>query len=309
MRLAASWLLATNGRTSWPKKECVMTPSNPSCSTRTRERSKRVTGSFMLRAEGRERRPEVVAPLQGWDEKDERWKRAKPILAHPHVLRRSGRQWHCEVCHKRASGGAAKAKLVRTECVGHPAITLGEHARPQCHLLALTGSFMWCCRCGARAAKFVKKLGEPCVGHPRSQEYARSMRLLWSRWHPKENRFLETLKLFTIQAWRRWRQSYQGNNCDRAGLAELRQTVIRLRMAEAQPTNPDDKKHLLLKSGEVKWCWRCGARRAELRAKTVTENRVQWCSPYQGVRESTFLARQRATSEELCVCRASVTHL
>ena len=31
-------------------------------------------------------------------------------------------------------------------------------------------------------------------------------------------------------------------------------------MAEAQPTNPDDKKHLLLKSGEVKWCWKCGAR-------------------------------------------------
>ena len=35
--------------------------------------------------------------------------------------------------------------------------------------------------------------------------------------------------------------------------AELRQTVTRLRMAEAQPTNPDDKKHMLLKSGEVKW--------------------------------------------------------
>ena len=57
----------------------------------------------------------------------------------------------------------------------------------------------------------------------------------------------------------RWRQSYQGDNCDRAGLVELRQTVIRLRMAEAQPTNPDDKKHLLLRSGDVKWCWRCGA--------------------------------------------------
>ena len=26
-----------------------------------------------------------------------------------------------------------------------------------------------------------------------------------------------------------------------------------------QWTNPDDKKHLLLRSGEVKWCWRCGA--------------------------------------------------
>ena len=55
-------------------------------------------------------------------------------------------------------------------------------------------------------------------------------------------------------------RSYQGDNCDRAGLAELRQAVIRLRTADAQPTNPDDKKHLLLKTGEIKWCWKCGAR-------------------------------------------------
>ena len=137
----------------------------------------------------------MVAPPQGWKEKHERWKRAKPILARPHVLRRSGRQWHCEVCDKRAFGGAAKPKLVRTESVGHP-MTLGEHARPQCHFLAQIGSFVWCCRCGARAAKFAEKLGEPCVGHPRSQEYARSVRLLWSGWHPKENRFLGSLKLF-----------------------------------------------------------------------------------------------------------------
>ena len=87
-------------------------------------------GSFILRAKGGERWPDVVTPPQGWDEKDQRWKRAQPILARPHVLRRSGRQWHCEVCDKRASGGAAKAKLVRTECVGHPATALGEHARP-----------------------------------------------------------------------------------------------------------------------------------------------------------------------------------
>ena len=117
-------------------------------------------------------------------------------------------------------------------------------------------AYVWCCRCGARAAKFAKKLGEPCVGHPRSQEYARSIRLLSSGWHPKENRFLGTPKLFTKQAWARWRRSYQGDNCDRAGLAELRQAVIRLRTAEVQPTNPDDKKHLLLKTGEIK----CGAR-------------------------------------------------
>ena len=102
-----------------------------------------------------------------------------------------------------------------------------QKARPHCHLLAQTGTFVWCCRCGARAAKFAKKLGEPCVGHPRSQEHARSIRLLSSGWHPKDTRFLGSPKLFTAQAWARWRQSYQGDNCDRAGLAELRQTVIR----------------------------------------------------------------------------------
>ena len=137
-------------------------------------------------------------------------------------LRRSGRQWHCEACGKHASDGAAKAKLARTECVGHLAMTLGEQARPQCHLLAQTGSFVWCCRCGARAAKFAKKLGEPCVVHPRTQEYARSIRFLTSGWHPKESRFLGSPKLCTTQAWARWRQSYQGYNCDRAGLTELK---------------------------------------------------------------------------------------
>ena len=234
----ASRLLAMNGQMKWPKNEHAMTPSSPSCMTRIWELSAIIShiGSFILRAKGGERWPDVVTPAQGWDEKDERWKRATPILARPHVLRRRRRQWHCEACDKRASGGA------------------------QCHLLAQTGSFVWCCRCGARAAKFAKKLGEPCVGQPGSQEYARSIRLLSSGWHPKENRFLGSPKLFTAPACARWRQSCWGDNCDRAGLAELRQTVMRLRMAEAQPTNPDDKKHLLLRSGEVKWCWRCARR-------------------------------------------------
>ena len=166
--------------------------------------------------------PDVVTPPQGWDEKDERWKRATPILARPHALRRRRRQWHCEACGKHAGDGAAKSKLARTECVWHPAMTLEEQARPQCHLLAQTGRFVWCCRCGARAAKFAKNLGEPCVGNPRTPVYARSIRLLSSVWHPKENRFLGSPKLFTAQAWARWRQGHQGDNCDRAGLAELR---------------------------------------------------------------------------------------
>ena len=126
--------------------------------------------------------------------------------------------------------------------------------------------FVWCCRCGARAAKFAKKLGEPCVGHPRSQEYARNIRLLSSGWHSKDH------------------DASVGQVA--AKLPRGQQAVIRLRMTEAQPTNPDDKKHLLLKAGEIKWCWKCGAR--------VERDTVQWSSLHQGVRESTLLARQRA---------------
>ena len=78
---------------------------------------------------GGERWPDVVAPPQGWDENDERWKRAAPILARPHTLKCRGRQWRCEACGKHASDGALKAKLARTKCVEHPATTLGEQAR------------------------------------------------------------------------------------------------------------------------------------------------------------------------------------
>ena len=58
---------------------------------------------------------------------------------------------------------------------------------------------------------------------------------------------LDHQSLFTAQTWARWRHSNQG-------------TVIRLRTAQAQPTDPNDKKHLLMRSGEFKWCWRRGAR-------------------------------------------------
>ena len=40
-------------------------------------------GHFILRAKGGERWPDVDGSPQGWDEKDERWKRAAPILARP----------------------------------------------------------------------------------------------------------------------------------------------------------------------------------------------------------------------------------
>ena len=81
-------------------------------------------------------------------------------------------------CKRRCSEG----KLART---WHPATAVREQPRPQCHLLAQTGGFVSCCRCGARAAMFAKMPGEPCVEQPRTQKYARSIRMLSSGWHPK----------------------------------------------------------------------------------------------------------------------------
>ena len=205
-------------------------------------------GNSIFRAKGGERWPDVVAPPQEWGEKNERRKHVVPILARPHKLMQ---RKACTACGRYASEGAAMAKLARTERVEHPAATLGEQARPQCHLLAQTGRLVWCCSCRAKAAKFAKKLGEPRVGQQNSQKKkATSIRLLSSGWHPKENRFLTSPKLFTEQAWMKCRQSYQGENCDTPGLTELKQAVDRLPMAEAQPTDPAGKKHLLLEQAK-----------------------------------------------------------
>ena len=47
----------------------------------------------------------AAARLQDWSMKDERWKRVVPILASPHKLTRSGRQWPCDACGRHASDG------------------------------------------------------------------------------------------------------------------------------------------------------------------------------------------------------------
>ena len=95
----------------------------------------------------------------------------------------------CETCGKHAGDGAAKAKLARTECFAN-----------------LTSWLRRAASCGARAAKFGKKLGEPSVGQPRSQEMRGAYAI--ERLHPKEKRFLGSPKLFTEQAWMKLRQSY-----------------------------------------------------------------------------------------------------
>ena len=73
----------------------------------------------------------------------------------------------------------------------------------------------------------------------------------------------------------------------------------RLRMAEAQPTNSADKKDLLLKTGEIKWCWRCGARAERHRAESVAEDRMQW-------RSSGWFGATSESEKEVDVRRALV---
>ena len=161
-------------------------------------------GSFILQAKGGERWPDVVTPPEKWCAKDERWKRVVPSLARPHRLARKERQWCCSECGRHASDGAAKAKLARTECVGHPATTLQEQARPQCHLLAQTGRFRVVLQVRSKGIQLREEACRVVRGATEvSQAYARSIRLLWSSWHPKENRFLGSPKLFTAQAWAR----------------------------------------------------------------------------------------------------------
>ena len=209
-------------------------------------------GSFILQAKGGERWTDVAAPHQDWGEKDERWERLVPTLARPHKLTRNGRQWSCDACSRHASDGAAKAKLARTECVEHPA---GHSV-----ISLLSGEVLCgCCRCGAAAAKFAKKLGEPCVEQLRSQEYARSIPLLSSGWHPKDNRFHGSPKLFTLQAWARWRPSVQETTAIKLGWPSPGEHWSSSALQKRRAA-PSDRKYFLLKTGEIKWCWRCGAR-------------------------------------------------
>ena len=81
-------------------------------------------GNFILRVNGGERWPDVVAPPQGWDEKDERWKRAAPILASTQAMVQRRKNW---------LGQNAWGTLQRR---------WGSKQSPKCHLLAQTGNFV-----------------------------------------------------------------------------------------------------------------------------------------------------------------------
>ena len=170
------------------------------------------------------------------------------------VLRRSGRQWHCEVCDKRASGGAAKVKLVRTECVGHLATAVGESTRDH----SVTSWLRLAALCGAAGKEREQPSSQRNLANRVSgiqglmsvHEPFACCRVVGI---PRRIASLDHRSCSRCKRGPGGGKDAKGDNCDRAGLAEPRQAVTRLRTADAQPTNPDDKKHLLLKSGEVKW--------------------------------------------------------
>ena len=168
-------------------------------------------------------------------------KRATPILARPHDL------------HSGDNNGTAK-RLTSTHLVGR-------------RLRNWHGRNVWDIRCEEawRTVYWASEDSRVCTKHSL---------------HPKENRFLGSPNLFTTQAWARWRQSFQRDNCDRAGLAELRKAVMRLRMAETQPTSPRN-------------IYSCGQEKSN--GAGDVEHALNVTAP----RESAHSARHRTASEEL----------
>ena len=247
MKQAASRPQATNGQMSWPKRERVMTPSNLSCTTRARQLSNQAepSSATLLRAKRRSTMATRCRTTPGMGREGRVLTGCSAVegngaarrVASTQAMVQRGQNWHAQ-----SAGNDA-----------------GESRQgPQCNLLTQTGSFVWCCRCGARAAKFVKKIGEPCVRHPRSQEYARSIRLPSSGWHPKEHRFSWIAEAVHSASMEEVAVKLPRGQLRQS--SKRKQAVDRLLSGEAQPTDPADKKHLLLKTGEVKWCWRRGAR-------------------------------------------------
>ena len=249
------------GRRADQGGERLKTLSKLYCATCTKQPSRQagpssaISGAFNLQTKGPEPRPDVVTTSSGMERKRRAMEARGPDSGASAEAGTQGKamvlQSVWQACKR---WWRRRQSWLALNAWGHPANTLGEQARHQCRHLTWTGRFVWCCRCGAIAAKFEEKLGEPRVGATEVSrvcaECARSMRLLSRGWYPKENRFLGSSKLFTAQAWARWRQSYQGEQLGEswAGPSSSK-AVDRLRAAEAQPADPVDKKR------EIKWCW------------------------------------------------------
>ena len=218
-------------------------------------------GNFILRAKTGDRWPDVTLPPKDWGEKDGRWKRVILTLARPTS---PGSDWE---------GNGFATTVAGTRVMIHP--------KQSWLTRSVSGTLLWrwetrqglSCTCWYKRAVSCgvadvepgqpnsrRSLAIRAWGRARSQEYARSIRLLSNGWHPKENRFLGSPKLFTTQTWSKWRLDHQGVHLAKAGRSELRQAIVRLREAQARPCMPDERKHLLLATGQIKWCWKCGAR-------------------------------------------------
>ena len=180
-----------SGQTSWPTMELVKTPSKLYCATCTRRQSRRAgpssatSGASSSRQKDGDGRTSLLHPRNGEKRQAlEAWCRCWRARTSWRAMEDTGLA--TRVADMQAtSDGIGGLRWMR----GAPGDDTADAGEAPVSLPG-SGSFVWCCRCGARAAKFTKKLGEPCVGQPRSQESARSMCLLSSGWHPKENRFL-----------------------------------------------------------------------------------------------------------------------
>ena len=87
-----------------------------------------------------------------------------------YVGAQSTRRWQCRVCHRTAK---ARATLACARCAGSAVLRWasqavaaagGELAAGGRHTLLLTGTVVWCFRCGANACVQARGLAKPCRG-------------------------------------------------------------------------------------------------------------------------------------------------
>ena len=79
----------------------------------------------------------------------------------------------CRICFARARTTVGLERLRKRPCAG----SLASRAHSS-HTLFATHGLTWCSKCGAHAKRVPRALRRPCVGAPRSESYANTLRRL-----------------------------------------------------------------------------------------------------------------------------------
>ena len=210
-----------------------MTPSNPSCATRTRELSKRVRRSSAASAVSSSQRMKE-SDCQTWSH---RLMDGTRMMNHGNV---QNRFWRVLMSGGAADNNGTAKRVTNAHLTGlRRRSWYGQYVLASCDGIGRARSL------ADRVLGFreLKSMHEASACHRAAGT-------------PRRIAFLDRRNCSLRMYGQGGGKVTKGRTVTGLGWQE----VIRLRMAEAQPTHPDDKKHLLFKSGEVKWCWKCGAR-------------------------------------------------